>query len=135
MPMDDPRHAGVTTRAALGRPALSRPPHPSVVILVVLTPVMFLAVFRIPPPTPNSPLAGWKMQSRLDPQVAPWWELTVLPKIGETKARRIVAHRDAAAARGDSVRLFCCAEDLDEVHGIGPKTVRRLAPHLRFDCR
>lgn len=136
------------------------------------------------------------LQDRLDPNSAPWWELTALPRIGENTARRIVDHRtdraDRAAARRDpddsarrgqsdsdrrarsdsarrdqsdsdvarargvgraprvgaashrdaranppadppNTRVFRRAEDLDAVRGIGPKTVERLRPYLRFD--
>ena len=70
----------------------------------------------------------------VDPNTAPWWELTVLPRIGESTARRIVEYREAGpptdteAASG----AFQRAADLERVRGIGPKTVQRIAPYLRF---
>ena len=75
-------------------------------------------------------------RSTLDANRAPWWELTVLPRIGETMARRMVDYRTKSQNRspGDGpIRVFHSAPDLDGVRGIGPKTVLRIAPHLRFD--
>ena len=68
---------------------------------------------------------------RIDPNAAPWWELTALPAIGETTARAIVDYRESAAAAGQPA--FTQAADLDRVRGIGPKTIARIAPYLRFD--
>ncbi len=54
---------------------------------------------------------------------ADWPELTLLPGISQTMARRIVAHREATGP-------FRTADDLQDVPGIGPKTVARLRPLL-----
>ena len=68
--------------------------------------------------------------STLDPNTAPWWELTVLPGIGEHRARAIVAYREAA--EDVTLTAFRSANDLAQVRGIGPRTVERIRPHLRF---
>ena len=76
------------------------------------------------------------VRSTIDPNRAPWYEFTVLPRIGESLARRITEFRTEASGRtGDDARrpVFHSAADLDEVRGIGPKTVLRIAPYLRFD--
>ncbi len=76
------------------------------------------------------------VRSTIDPNRAPWYEFTVLPRIGESLARRITEYRMEASGRtdGDARRpVFQSAADLDEVRGIGPKTVLRIAPFLRFD--
>jgi len=78
-------------------------------------------------------LSGWGMRPvevehlpsrepafRLDLNTANWVELSQLPGIGPTLARRIVAERNENG-RFESV------EDLERVRGIGPKTVARLA--------
>jgi len=62
----------------------------------------------------------------IDPNTASPAELQLLPGIGPRLAQRIAEHRDA---RGP----FDAVERLDDVHGIGPKTVERLRPFLRFD--
>ena len=53
-------------------------------------------------------------------------DLTALPGIGEAKARRIVESR----ARDGPFRDV---DDLTRVHGIGPRTVERLAPFLEWE--
>ena len=54
---------------------------------------------------------------------APWPELTQLPEIGETLARRIVENRGAEGP-------FHCPEDLLRVRGIGEKKLAQIRPCL-----
>ncbi|HUH12108.1 MAG TPA: ComEA family DNA-binding protein [Longimicrobiales bacterium] len=70
----------------------------------------------------SRPLAAGE---RLDPNRASATELDRLPGIGPAVAGRIVAAREAGA-------VFTRAEDLAAVKGIGPATVKRVAPHLDF---
>lgn len=67
----------------------------------------------------------------IDPNTATWDELTVLPRIGESKALAIVAYRTAYHARHGR-RAFARPADLTAVNGIGPKTVQRIAGELHF---
>ena len=60
---------------------------------------------------------------QVDINEAAWPELTQLPNIGETLARRIVAHRQR---HGDFARV----EQLLDVEGIGPKTLQQIRPYL-----
>ena len=74
----------------------------------------------------------------VEPNVAPWWELTVLPRIGETTARTIVNYRETTSNGGENGRtppVFQTPGDLARVRGIGPKTVTRIAPYLRFESK
>ena len=74
--------------------------------------------------------------STVEPNLAPWWELTVLPRIGETTARAIVTYRDNprnGEGVGKTPPAFQTPGDLTRVRGIGPKTVTRIAPYLRFE--
>ena len=59
----------------------------------------------------------------VDINSADWAELTVLPGISETFARRIVQHRD------QQVHFQTLAE-LKAVPGVGEKTFQRLRPYL-----
>ena len=54
---------------------------------------------------------------------ADWPELMLLPGIGETLARRIVADRDANGP-------FASVDDLQRVSGIGPVKVANMRPQL-----
>ena len=72
----------------------------------------------------------------VDPNQAPWEELTVLPGIGETRARAIVRFRECNAHGQNDRRgkpVFRRAADLAQVRGIGPRTVARVGPYVRFD--
>jgi competence ComEA-like helix-hairpin-helix protein len=59
----------------------------------------------------------------IDLNEADWPELTLLPGIGRTLAQRIVALRDE---QGPYRRI----DDLLAVHGIGPKLLSNIQPHL-----
>ncbi len=61
---------------------------------------------------------------QVDINEADWPELTVLPRIGETLARRIVESRDAEGP-------FADLDQLQRVRGIGPKTLEQIRPYLR----
>ena len=60
----------------------------------------------------------------VDINAADWPELSVLPNIGETLAKRIVESRETQGPFGD-------VDDLQRVRGIGPKTLEQLRPYLR----
>lgn len=75
------------------------------------------------------------LKQTLSPNTAPWWELTVLPRIGEIAARRIVRYRESvrdAAPIDTPPQVFRSPSDLANVYGIGPVTVERIAPLLEF---
>ena len=57
---------------------------------------------------------------------AAWPELTLLPGIGPTLAKRIVAER----RRGG---LYRTPDDLMRVSGIGPRKLAALRPHVRVE--
>jgi DNA uptake protein ComE-like DNA-binding protein len=61
----------------------------------------------------------------LDPNTTPADSLQLLPGIGPALAERIVAARQAGLH-------FARARDLQEVRGIGPRTIARLEPYLVF---
>jgi competence protein ComEA len=64
----------------------------------------------------------------LDPNVATKDELMLLPRIGPVLADAIINYREANGPGP----AFLCAEDLDNVHRIGPVTVEQLRPLLCF---
>lgn len=105
-----------------------------IVLVVLFVAVQYVSVARdarIPPPGRPGDRAD-QLQDRVDPNTAPWWELTILPGVGEVTARAIVEHRRQAREGGDA-RPFDGANDLENVRGIGPKTVERFRALLRFD--
>jgi len=61
---------------------------------------------------------------KVDPNTATVASLRRLPGIGPVKARAIVAFREG------ETRPYRNADDLCRVYGIGPGTVRRIAPFL-----
>jgi DNA uptake protein ComE-like DNA-binding protein len=70
----------------------------------------------------------------INPNTASWQMLTCLPAIGEVKARRIVRYRREEATGPDqpNTPVFKKPADLEAVYGIGPKTVQKISPYLKF---
>jgi len=62
-------------------------------------------------------------QFQVDVNRAEWPELSQLPDVGETLARRIVTSRDEQGP-------FNGVDDLERVRGIGPRTVEKIRPYL-----
>ncbi len=91
-------------------------------LILAITAMRHAATTGMPPPAPPA-------QASVNPNTAPWWELMVLADIGETTARKIVDYRDAHA---DQSPVFNRPADLEPVTGIGPKTIQRIGPYLRF---
>jgi competence ComEA-like helix-hairpin-helix protein len=65
---------------------------------------------------------------RINPNTASAGSLQRLPGIGKARAESIIAYR-----RLHGPGAFRSPEDLADIRGIGPVTVRNIAPHLAFD--
>lgn len=63
------------------------------------------------------------VEFQVDINEADWPELSVLPEVGETLAKRIVETRKSQGP-------FTGIEDLRRVRGIGPRTLERIRPFI-----
>jgi hypothetical protein len=124
---------------ARGRIRLSwSPPQRGVLIALVLILSLLLLVrlYRnrayISNPQPPQPARFDELVDQLDPNVATWQELSVLPQIGEKRAKEIVAYRDEFQSRGSGTVAFARAEDLMKVKGFGVAMVATVRPYLTF---
>ena len=111
----------------------------AVLALVMVASLTITATRDRPAPGVATASAGAAATLRIDPNRARWWDLTVIPGVGEVTAQRIVDYRRAwqeeiEPATGDrsSDAAFHVLADLQRVKGIGPKTVARMAPYLTF---
>jgi len=102
------------------------------IVLPTILPQAFRAIF--PSQDSAASLLPIPLEQTLDPNAAPWYELSALPGIGDDLAKRIVEFRDAACASG-AERAFENTADLQKVRGIGPKTAAKLSPFLRYEKR
>jgi hypothetical protein len=68
---------------------------------------------------------------RINPNDADFASLVRLPGIGRARAVSIINYRGDLARRGKTAFSNC--GDLQNVRGIGPKTVEGLVRYLRFD--
>jgi competence ComEA-like helix-hairpin-helix protein len=67
---------------------------------------------------------------RINPNTAPIGSLVRLEGIGRARAMDIIHYRQTHQHNGPA---FESAEDLENISGIGPKTVEKMSPWLIFD--
>lgn len=104
-----------------GAHPLAGPLAPLAAALVAAASLLLLAL--APPGAAPKPIGP--ADARLDVNAASPHHLALLPGIGPARADAIVAHRSAHGP-------FREPADLDAVHGVGPRTVERVAPFIRF---
>jgi hypothetical protein len=83
-------------------------------------------------PQPVRPDRFDELADKLDPNVATWQELAVLPQLGEKRAKEIVAYREQYRADRRGGAPFRKPEDLLVVKGIGVAMLNTIRPHLMF---
>jgi len=74
-----------------------------------------------------------ELDSRINPNVAPAASLVRLPGIGIGRAGAIVAYRENFSEKHGNSPAFQNCDDLQKVHGIGPKTVKNISEWLEFE--
>ncbi|MFA5423301.1 MAG: helix-hairpin-helix domain-containing protein [Phycisphaerae bacterium] len=70
-----------------------------------------------------------ELQTRVNPNDAPMESLLRLPRVGIPTAEKIIAYRENFGGPGP---VFKNADDLQNIKGIGPKTVVILEKYLYF---
>jgi len=78
--------------------------------------------------------ASTAIGERVNPNDAASVSLARLPGIGLTRAGMIVAYRERFAQQTGQATAFRRPEDLAVIKGIGPATVEKMRPWLRFDA-
>ncbi len=72
-----------------------------------------------------STLSPEDLKVKLDINSAPWYELVLLPKLGEKKAKAIVAYREE---HGN----FKSLEELSNINGIGAAIIEAIRDHTKI---
>ena len=103
----------------------------SVSFLMACTSAVIRAVFfSLGIFTETGEAANIQFQTRINPNDAPVASLIRLPQRGLTRAKRIVAYRQAHEGEKP---VFTCSNDLQKAKGIGPAIAGQLSEHLRFE--
>ncbi len=74
------------------------------------------------------------VDEKVNPNEAASVSLARLPGIGWVRAAMIVAYRERFAQENGRATAFRRPEDLAVIRGIGPATVEKMRPWLRFDA-
>jgi DNA uptake protein ComE-like DNA-binding protein len=107
-----------------------------IAFVLILASVLLVRLARermyVSDPPPSRAQRYEELADRIDPNVASWQELAVLPQIGEKRAKEIVAYREGVLTRQPGSVPFARPQDLMNVEGIGPALVQTVRPHLMF---
>ena len=101
-------------------------------VAVVIAVVLFLC-FALSGRAENSTQSKIELQNKINPNVAPAESLARLPGIGIVRANAIVEYRRQLWKNGRGDLAFKSCNDLDNVRGIGPKTIANMCKYLRFE--
>jgi competence ComEA-like helix-hairpin-helix protein len=100
-------------------------------VFAIVFAVLISAIFVVYGSAGPGQSAGIRLEARINPNDAPWASLVRLPGIGAVKAAAIVAYRENFGSAVNPTFLSC--DDLQKVHGIGPKTAQNICQWLRFE--
>ena len=73
------------------------------------------------------------MNNRINPNNAEVESLIRLPDIGYSRAEAIIQYRDMYIKNNSNKRAFKTSDDLQNIKGIGPKTIQNMSQWLKFD--
>jgi hypothetical protein len=138
--MDEPDRSSSRSSSSRPEPPFTfwTPSQRGVVIgfVLILSVALLIRSLRdrayISDPQPQDPARFDELADRIDPNVASWQELAVLPQLGEKRARELVAYRDDFLSRGHDTVAFRRAEDLLKVRGFGIAMLATVRPYLMF---
>ena len=74
-----------------------------------------------------------KMSNQINPNKAEVESLIRLPDIGFSRADAIIYYRDIITKNDNYKRAYETSEDLQNIKGIGPKTVQNMSRWLKFE--
>ena len=73
------------------------------------------------------------LKSKINPNTAAVESLTRLPDIGITRAQAIINYRENYMQKNNNTVAFKTPDDLENITGIGPKTIQNLSRWLEFE--
>lgn len=114
-------------------PGKDSPIQKQIVVIFFLATTLFVGIiikvgvdhhWWLPDTEITSDLNPEDIRVKLDINKAPWYELVLLPKLGEVKAKAIVMHREKY---GD----FKSLDELSKVKGIGTSIIEAVKDHIK----
>jgi hypothetical protein len=103
-----------------------------VILCVALSIRLYFNRAYVSDPQPVRPARYDELADKLDPNVADWQSLAVLPQLGEKRAKDIVDYRERFAREHPGEQAFKRPQDLLYIKGIGVAMLETLRPYLMF---
>jgi len=101
-------------------------------VIAVFFGVLLSVVFAVSTFSKFGQVYQIELESRINPNNAPIASLLRLPGIGIGRAGAIVAYREKFRSPQQNRQPFQNSDDLQQVKGIGPKTVQNISQWLKF---
>jgi len=87
----------------------------------------------VPQPLVAMPQKTDELKCTINPNNTSWASLARLPGFGPQKAKNLIEYRQQYKAANNQKEPFSCADDLQMVKGIGPKTVDKIRKYITFE--
>ena len=100
-------------------------------LLAACAGVVCATAFTFALPTPDAKIIVPESVININTDPAP--SIERLPRVGAKLAGEIVKYRAARCEATGEKEVFKNMADLDNIKGIGPKTIERLRPYIRFE--
>ena len=108
--------------------------HSCAFVIAIVLSVLCASLFLASKYYFTDPVDQTMLESQINPNNASQVVLALLPGIGTTRANAIISYRKnfTGQGQGPNNRPFEKPQDLQKIHGIGPKTVQQISPWLKF---
>lgn len=114
------------------QPDKSSPAKKQLIVIFLLATVLFIGIiikaakdyhWWLPETEIVSTLHPEDLKQKIDINAAPWYEIVLLPKLGEVKARAIIAYREKHGR-------FKSLDELRQINGIGKNIINSLKGYV-----
>lgn len=116
-------------------PSKASPTKRQLIVIFFLATILFVGIiiktgmdyhWWLPETEIASDLSPEYLKVKLDINKAPWYELILLPKLGEVKAKAIVAYREKYGS-------FKTMDELSNVKGIGSSIIDAIKDYIKIE--
>jgi len=82
---------------------------------------------------PHAHQYGVNLEKQININSALQASIERLPRVGEKLSSQIIEYRQNSRTQSGQAIVFKSLDDLDNIKGIGPKTLERIGPYVKFE--